>query len=107
MFNMFKNTAVPRLPWLGMPMVTAQDKKIILGRDAVQVPKPHVFDAEVGMPLFWAERKSVDFWRVLVVDLGAAAVAMSAEGQEWRRGQPWTWVCVTSGWPATLNTQGG
>ena len=44
------------------------------------MPKPQVFGAEVGTPLFWAERKSVDFWRVLVVDLGAAAVVDVSRG---------------------------
>ena len=62
------------------PVVTAQDKKRIMGRDAVQVPKPQVFGAEVGMPWFWAERKSVDFWKALFTDLGAPQVVDVSPG---------------------------
>ena len=39
-----------------------------------------MFGAEVGMPWFWAERKSVDFWKALFTDLGAPQVVDVSPG---------------------------
>ena len=63
-----------------MPLIPVPDKKKILGLKEVQAPKPKVFDSAQGVPLFWAERKSVEFWKTLFTDLGALQVVDVSPG---------------------------
>ena len=55
-------------------MATAEDKAKILGLATVPTPPSRLFDASMGQPLFWSERKSPAFWGSLLEDLGAGSV---------------------------------
>ena len=67
----------PVLPWSGLPMVSAREKENILGHPIALAPSRGPFTDRghvVRAPLFWAERKSSEFWKTLYEDLGARAV---------------------------------
>ena len=56
-----------------------ENKGNILG---FQVKKPRVqfFDTALGQPLFWAERKSVAFWKSIFADLNVGTVVDTTPG---------------------------
>ena len=71
------------VPWDGLPMISAADKARVLGvrvkgstpdQSEVPVPPPRIFDADRGMPLYWAERKPVQFWEDILWAIDAQQV---------------------------------
>ncbi len=66
-------TGVEPTPWSAMPCISLADKAKICGFEP-ESPRPQMFDAACGQPLFWAERKSHRFWRSLLTDLDAKCV---------------------------------
>ena len=58
-------SGVAPLTWWQMPLIADEDKKKVLGHD-VQRPPQKVYDASMGQPLFWNERKSITLWKTLL-----------------------------------------
>ena len=67
---------VPPLPWGALPMVTKADKTRILGitDETDQTPRTGLYDTTLGLPLYWNDRKSSDWWACLFGDLNAKSV---------------------------------
>ena len=61
------------MAWKQMSTVKLQDKEKILGHKC-EVPSTRLYDSPTGIPLFWAERKTKEFWLQLLQDLDVAAV---------------------------------
>ena len=66
-------TGVPPMPWGRQPLLSPIDKEQILG-PTPENSRIQLFDSGVGLPLFWAERKSPAFWRQLFADLSVGCV---------------------------------
>ena len=62
-------------PWGALPVLLPANKEKVLGC-APDVPAASrgVFDASLGLPLFWNERKGTAIWKRLLADLHAVAV---------------------------------
>ena len=43
-------------------------------------PRVQLYDCAVGIPLFWAERKSAEFWKSFFADIGAGCVVDPTPG---------------------------
>ena len=67
-------TGVQAMPWGAMPRVSLDDKAKILGHKSEESPPGRIFDASMGVPLFWAERKTAKFWTQILEDLDGRAV---------------------------------
>ena len=50
------------------------------GEDEVPLPPVKIFDTDRGVPLYWAERKPVEFWEDILWSLDAAAVVDLSPG---------------------------
>ena len=70
-------------------MISAADKARVLGvrvsaltpdQNEVPVPPAKVFDVDRGMPLYWAERKPVEFWEDILWSLDAHQVVDLSPG---------------------------
>ena len=64
-------------------MLLPADKAKIVGYTPVSPPSSaskKVFDASLGHPLFWTERKTPAFWKELLRDLNATAVFDASPG---------------------------
>ena len=72
-------TRVPTLPWGAMQLLSSEDKAKILGHPAQQ-PSAQLFDTALGQPLFWAERKTAAFWKMLFQDLSASSIVDVSPG---------------------------
>ena len=72
-------TGVAPMAWGSLPMLSKEDKGKILGQP-VQQPRPQLFDSALGQPLFWAERKPVQFFKTLYQDLSASAIVDVSPG---------------------------
>ena len=57
-----------------MPRVSLEHKRKILGHTSEESPPGWIFDASMGVPLFWGERKSTKFWTQILTDFDAGAV---------------------------------
>jgi hypothetical protein len=66
-------TGVGQMPWAAMPLVSSADKESILGVPPAS-PRGRVFDCSMGQPLFWQERKGVEFWMQIIRDFDVKAV---------------------------------
>lgn len=66
-------SGVSPLPWGAMPVLDDDSKARILGF-APKKPRVQLFDTALGQPLFWAERKPIDFWSSLFRDLNISTV---------------------------------
>ena len=66
-------TGVPTAPWGSLPLLEKSQKQELTGRDP-PASKDTVFDASLGMPLFWQERKTPDLWKRLLRDVKGKAV---------------------------------
>lgn len=64
---------VPPAPWQSLPLISAADKQIVMGK-VPAVPPTKVFDADRGMPLYWQERKPVELWEDLLLSIDAKMV---------------------------------
>ena len=82
-------SGVAPVPWDGLPMISAADKARVLGvrvsgstpdQSEVPTPAPKIFDTDRGMPLYWAERKSVAFWQDVLWAIDAAQVVDLSPG---------------------------
>jgi len=82
-------SGVAPVPWDGLPMISAADKARVLAvrlsastPDQSEVPSPptKIFDADRGMPLYWAERKPVEFWEDILWCLDAHQVVDLSPG---------------------------
>ena len=82
-------SGVSPVPWDGLPLISAVDKARVLGvrlsastPDASEVPTPPVkiFDTDRGMPLYWGERKPVEFWEDILWSLDAEHVVDVSPG---------------------------
>ena len=58
-------TGVDPLTWWQMPLISEVDKKQVMGH-AVQKPSVKCYDATMGQPLMWNERKTMAYWRSVV-----------------------------------------
>ena len=76
-------SGVAPVPWDGLPMISAADKARVMGvrisastpdQSEVPVPPSKIFDTDRGMPLYWAERKSVMFWQDILWAIDARQV---------------------------------
>jgi len=82
-------SGVAPVPWDGLPLISAADKARVLGvrvsastPDQSEVPSPptKIFDTDRGMPLYWAERKPVEFWQDILWSLDAQQVVDLSPG---------------------------
>ena len=82
-------SGVDAVPWDGLPMISAEDKVRVMGiktsastpgQDEVPLPDSKIFDADRGMPLYWAERKPVAFWEDILWSVDAAMVVDLSPG---------------------------
>ena len=69
-------SGVAPVPWDGLPMISVDDKARVLGvrgGDDSEAPTPtsKIFDCDRGMPLYWSERKPVEFWEDILWSLDA------------------------------------
>jgi hypothetical protein len=72
---------VPQAPWRSLPLMSVEDKAALTGKDEADlVPPTKIFDADQGVPLYWQERKTVEFWRRLFRDLDAKLVVDLSPG---------------------------
>jgi hypothetical protein len=71
---------VEAVPWVGLPLLKAPDKRKVFGEDELPMPPTKIFDAERGMPLYWAERKPVALWQDLLLCLDASMVVDLSPG---------------------------
>ena len=72
-------TGVETVPWIAQPCISTDDKAKIVGF-TLSLPNAKFYDSACGQPLFWAERKTVKFWRRLLEDLDAKAVCDLSPG---------------------------
>ena len=72
-------TGVAPLPWGAMPVLSTENKEKILGTKPSK-PRVQLYDCAVGIPLFWAERKSASFWRTFFADIGAGCIVDTTPG---------------------------
>ena len=82
-------SGVAPVPWDGLPMISASDKARVFGMrisgstpDESEVTKPpsKIFDSDRGMPLYWAERKPVEFWEDMLWSVDAQMVVDLSPG---------------------------
>jgi hypothetical protein len=66
-------TGVGPMPWGSMPRLSPEDKEKIL-RAKTSIPKTQAYDAALGVPLFWGERKTVPLWTQILGDLDVKCV---------------------------------
>jgi hypothetical protein len=66
-------TGVEPMPWQAMPLASHADKIQIMGFEGA-LPSAKLFDASMGSPLFWQERKPTKFWKAFLAHLDAKAV---------------------------------
>ena len=66
-------TGVPTASWGSLPLAQKSNKESITGVDS-GVPREEGFDASMGVPLFWQERKSVSCWKALLQGVSAKCV---------------------------------
>ena len=71
---------VPQVAWGSLPQVKAEDKKLILGVEEVAEPPAKLWDSEGGFPLYWSERKPVEFWEDILLCLDASVVVDLSPG---------------------------
>ena len=69
-------SGVQPVPWGGLPLLSLPDKAKVMGvgEDAIEQPRPTLFDNAGGIPLYWQERKPVKLWRKIFEDLQARVV---------------------------------
>ena len=67
-------SGVKPMSWLSMTRVSDEAKKRILGMQKVAKPSKGMFDTSLGQPLFWAERKPMEFWLSLFRNLDAKMI---------------------------------
>ena len=70
-------TGVESIPWGALPLLNAADKEKILGYPSAMPPasaSKQGFDASLGLPLFWTERKGPQVWKQLLLHLNAGSV---------------------------------
>jgi hypothetical protein len=66
---------VPQAPWQSLPLMTADDKANLTGKDqSVLLPPPKIFEWDRGVPVYWQERKTVEFWQTVLNDVDAGMV---------------------------------
>ena len=66
---------VPQAPWQSLPLMTVDDKANLTGKDqSVLLPPPKIFEGDRGVPLYWQERRTVEFWQTLLHDVDAQMV---------------------------------
>ncbi len=58
-------TGVDPLTWWQMPLISEVDKKLVMGH-AVQKPGRKFYDATMGQPLLWNERKTMAYWKSVI-----------------------------------------
>ena len=82
-------SGVPPTPWDGLPMLSVKDKaramdiKVTDEGDLVKaVPRPpaKLFDTDRGLPLYWNERKPVEFWEDILWAIDASSVVDLSPG---------------------------
>ena len=82
-------SGVVLVPWDGLPMISRADKARVLNKRSVDAstldaevptPPPKVFDADQGLPLYWAERKPVELWEDILWSLDAQVVVDMSPG---------------------------
>ena len=59
------NSGVAPLTWWNLARISEDDKKAVLGH-AVAKPDRKIYDATMGQPLFWNDRKSITYWKSLI-----------------------------------------
>ena len=62
-----------------MPLISKADKERVMGEEPEQPPLK-VFDGDRGMPLYWQERKPVEFWKDILHCLDACMVIDMSPG---------------------------
>ena len=68
-------SGVAPMSWAKMTLCSDEDKEGILGPSAGKSkPRKAVFDTSSGQPLFWAERKPIEFWQSLFRNLDAKVI---------------------------------
>ena len=72
-------TRVPQAPWESLPLISKADKQRVLGAEPEQ-PPDKIFDGGRGMPLYWQERKPVEFWKDILHCLDARTVIDMSPG---------------------------
>ena len=72
-------TGVPQAPWASLPLISKADKERVMG-EAPEQPPLKVFDGDRGMPLYWQERKPVEFWKDILHCLDACMVIDMSPG---------------------------
>ena len=82
-------SGVVPVPWDGLPMMSREDKARVMNKrvvgastpdDEVPIPSRKVFDTDRGLPLYWAERKPVEFWEYILWSLDAHVVVDLSPG---------------------------
>ena len=82
-------SGVVPVPWDGLPMISRDDKARVMNKrvvsastpdDEVPIPSRKVFDADRGLPLYWAERKPVELWEDILWSLDAQVVVDLSPG---------------------------
>ena len=64
-----------------MPLISKADKQRVLGAEP-ELPPDKIFDGGGGMPLYWQERKPVEFWKDILYCLDAGVVVDMFRGLE-------------------------
>lgn len=80
-------TNIDPVPWAALPQITLDDKKRIVAGDAgdgttgaLAAPQGKIYDSSCGVPLFWSERKPIEFWSQLIDDLDAKCIVDLSPG---------------------------
>ena len=91
-------TGVPLAPWGSLPLIARGRKSQITGRVDTPAPSDTIFDASLGMPLFWQERKPPALWKRLLADVKGKST--SRRDQERSPALVWSLASTT---PASAN----
>ena len=74
-------TNLPMARWRNLPTITMQDKQEAFphnGSDST--PPPNVWRADQGVPIFWQEKKPVEFWEDIINKVDAKMVVDLSPG---------------------------
>ena len=74
-------TNVPGARWRNLPTITIQDKQEAFPHNgSALTPPANVWRAEHGVPVFWQEKKPVEFWEDIIEKVDAKMVVDLSPG---------------------------
>ncbi len=71
-FTTYTGVSLP--PRVSLPRISVDDKLKIFADETAELPSKWAVNVPAGVPLFWGETKSKEFWKQILGDIGAKTV---------------------------------